>query len=79
MKAEFISNIDPIYYDRIVYPKIVMGYLTAQHTLDGDALIYPNPEKYPLEPVETIPNLPPQYPEITLSEGVQVYLHPFIK
>ncbi len=69
---EFISNIEPEIYDQEVYPQIMMGHMVGQHTLDGDALVYPSPEKYttPPEPLPDIHYAP------TRNLPLQFYLHP---
>lgn len=44
---EWLSKIEPVDYDRIVYPRMVMGHeVGIRDMFTDDILIQPNPEKY---------------------------------
>ncbi len=75
MVKEYLSNIEPEIFDQEVYPQIMMGHLVGQHTLEGDALVYENPEKYST-PVELQEPLPEIHYAPTRNLPLQFYLHP---
>ena len=70
---EYLSSLEPEEYNK-VYIQTVMGHMVGQYTLEGDTLLYANPEKYP--PTKGH-DLKPNEPEIIRRQGVQAALHPF--